>query len=547
VRRPGATALLRLGLVAAACVGAAGVIPASQAARSSTVALSSPSSQQAYVGTPMRTNKTLDEPRNRAVRYRGPSVVLQSSFIGRESGEPTVGVDKSGAIFFPGDTFDTPGNTLARNLEMRSTDGGRTWTDVSPKTANAGPNSHPVTLDTITYVDKDYGRVFTVDTLAAEGSLLSFTDDRGATWTSSFSAAEGVDDHETIAAGVVPAGSGLVTLDPKFPKIVYYCVNTVAAVSCSRSLDGGVTFTQMNSPFPTHPAQSLPDSALCSSLTGHLQTDSRGYVYLPSAFNEDQGCGIPSVAVSTDGGTTWVDHPVSQIHDPLNAMAVAADNGGNNTNLYVVWQDDKWNLPYLAVSKDLGVHWSTPVMIAPPGVKVTNFPSLAVGDRGHVVVTFPGSTDAHANTDKHKSPWSYYVVFSQNALSEHPTFVSQVARIPTSLGGGTTMHRGPCSGRCAGLFDFLDVQTAPTPGSPAYATLSDDCTGACVKSAAGKSNDTDAGAGILVRELAGPSMSGRAAALPRQKGAAASPAMAASGLLTVPFGLALFRRRRTTS
>lgn len=520
MRRPSTTVLLRLACAVAACLGVAALVPSSQAAHVSNVAVSSRSTQVAYVATPMRTNKTATEPQNHRIRYRGPAVVLQSSYIGRESGEPTLGVDKKGTIFFPGDAFDTTGGVLARNLEMRSTNGGKTWTDVSPKAANAGPNSHPVTLDTITYVDKDYGRVFTVDTLAAEGSLISFSDDHGATWTSSMAAAAGVDDHETVATGVVPAGSHLVTLDPKFPKVVYYCVNTVAAVSCSRSLDGGVTFVQMNTPFPTHPASSLPDSAVCSSLTGHLQTDSRGDLFLPSAFNESSGCGVPSVAVSTDGGTTWTDHPVSQIHDPFNAMAVAADNGGNNINLYVTWQDDKWNLPYLSVSKDLGAHWSTPVMVAPPGVRVTNFPSLAVGDRGHVVLTFPGSTDAHANTDKKASPWSYYVVFSQNALSARPAFVSQVARIPSALGGGTVMHRGPCSGRCAGLFDFLDVQVAPTRGSPAYATLSDDCTGPCVASPRGKSNDADAGAGILVREIAGPAMSGRAHAIPRQKDAA---------------------------
>ena len=540
--RPSSTVLMRLGLVAAACAGVATAMPSSQAAHSSNVALSSTSTQSAYVATPLTTNKTYDEPQNHRARYHGPAVVLQSSYIGRESGEPTVGVDKKGTIFFPGDTFDTPGNTLARNLELRSTNGGKSWTDVSPKTANVGPDSHPVTLDTITYMDKDYGRVFTVDTLAAEGSLISFSDDRGATWTTSFASAAGVDDHQTIATGVVPAGSGLVTLDPKFPKIVYYCVNTVAAVSCSRSLDGGVTFVQMNTPFPTHPAQSDGDAALSSSLTGHLQTDSRGDLFLPSAFN---GAVLaPSVAVSTDGGTTWNDYPVSQIRDPINAMSMAADNGGNNINLYVTWQDNKWNLPFMAVSKDLGKHWSTPVMVAPPGVRVTNFPSIAAGDRGHVVLTFPGSTDGHANTDRQLSPWSYYVVFSQDALSSHPHFVSQVARIPSSLGGSTVMHRGPCNGRCAGLFDFLDVQVAPTPGSPAYASLSDDCTGPCVRSVRGKSTHSDAGAGILVRELAGPSMSGRAHSLPRQRDAAVNPALAASGLLVLPLGLGLLRRRR---
>jgi len=540
--RPGTrTALFRAGLGLSVCAAVVSFLP-SQAATTKNLALSSPSTQVRYVAAPQSAKSAkspLAEPTNKRVSGSGPAVVLQSSFTGREAGEPTVGVDKKGTVFFPGDTFDTPGGELARNLEFRSSDGGKSWTDVSPKLANVGPDSHPVTLDTITYVDKDYGRVFTVDTYAAEGSAISFSDDRGATWTSSFAPAAGVNDHETIAAGVVPEGSPLVTLDSKFPKIVYYCVNTVAAVSCSRSLDGGISFTQMGTPFPTHPTSSLPLSALCSSLTGHLQTDLKGDVFLPSAFNEVAGCGVPAVAVSTDGGNTWVDHPISQIHDPFNAMALGADPEGN---LYVVWQDDKWNLPYLSTSHDMGVHWSKPVMVAPPNVKVSNFPSLAVGDKGRVVITFPGSTDPKANTDNLHSPWSYYVAFSQNALSSHPTFVSQVAAIPASLGGGTTMHRGACNGRCGGLFDFLDVQTAPTAGGAAYASLSDDCTGACTKSAVGKSNDASAGAGLLVREVAGPAMTGKTAALRKQPNSLAAPGIA-SGLLLLPIGMLLFRKR----
>ena len=112
MRRPNSTLLMRLGLVGAACAGVAAVVPASQAAHSSNVALSKGSTQSAFVATPLKTNKTLNEPQNRRAHYSGPSVVLQSSYIGRESGEPTVGVDKKGTIFFPGDTFDTPGPTL---------------------------------------------------------------------------------------------------------------------------------------------------------------------------------------------------------------------------------------------------------------------------------------------------------------------------------------------------------------------------------------------------------------------------------------------------
>ncbi|MBJ7609164.1 MAG: hypothetical protein JF887_06995 [Candidatus Dormibacteraeota bacterium] len=467
-------------------------------------ALTVAATQLSYSATPETTNPDT-EPVNGAAPYTGAPLVLQSSITGREAGEPTIGINKKGTVFIPGDTFDSTGGALARNIELKTTDHGVTFKDISPNVA--GVNTHPVTLDTITYVDKTYGRLFTLDTTAAAGSLLSFSDDEGATYTTTMALAAGVNDHQTVVTGVVPPGSPLITLDPKFPKLVYYCVNTVAAVSCSRSLDGGVSFIQMNSPFPLHIAQSLPLSGLCSSLVGHMVTDPAGNLYVPSAFNEIAGCGQPQVAVSHDAGNTWTQAFVNtNINDPYNNVGLASDTAGN---IYSIWQDDKHNLPYMSVSRNQGAQWSTPVMVAPPGVRVSNFPAIDAGDPGRVAISFPGSADALANTDNTKAPWQYYVAFSNDALAPSPHFVSQVTQIANGPGTTTTtMHRGACNGRCGGLFDFLDVKVAPTAGGPGWAALSDDCTGPCGTPGGGVSNDPSAGMGLTVEEISGPAQLG---------------------------------------
>src|SRR4051812_50031562 len=97
---------MRLGLVGAACAGVASVVPASQAAHSSNVALSRGSTQSAFVATPLKTNKSLDEPQNRRAHYSGPSAVPQSSYIGPGAREPTAGRGKEGTLFFPGPPLD---------------------------------------------------------------------------------------------------------------------------------------------------------------------------------------------------------------------------------------------------------------------------------------------------------------------------------------------------------------------------------------------------------------------------------------------------------
>lgn len=159
----------------------------------------------------------------------------------------------------------------------------------------------------------------------------------------------------------------------------------------------------------------------------------------------------------------------SNIPIASNDPAVASDTAGN---LYYVWWDQKHHLPYLSISRDHGATWSTPLMIAPPGVFEVNFPTITAGDPGKIAITFPGTTvnDQQDST----RPWNSYVVISTNALDPDPLFLSNVANDPND-----PVHRGDCLGRCAGMFDFLDIQVSPADGTP-WATAVDTCTGACV-------------------------------------------------------------------
>jgi len=132
----------------------------------------------------------------------------------------------------------------------------------------------------------------------------------------------------------VPAGSPLVTTDPDFEEILYYCYNKVADVQCTRSLNGGLLFSGVGMTPPYPGVEPLEGGAFCGGLHGHVVTDREGRLFLPKGH-----CGRPYISVSTDVGTTWNRGRVSdRIDMPDDHSSVAADAAGN---LYYVWYDSK--------------------------------------------------------------------------------------------------------------------------------------------------------------------------------------------------------------
>ena len=464
---------------------------------------------------------------NRAVHYDGRKLVLAQSYVGRKAAEPTIGVDRSGAIYTVASAFDAvPGNppkNEPRTLVERSTDGGRTWHVQQPNIA--GQNTMVVSTDPYLYVDPNVsqatGRIFDIDLQGVNGAHLAYSDDQGKTWTQTVLTSAGVNDHQTLVSGPEPKGVPIPLTDPAYQKVVYYCVNQIADGSCIRSFDGGKTFLQGNQSgyeaFNPGYLSSLDDKhneGICGSLHGHAVTDKDGRLFVPRGY-----CNIPMIAISSDAATTFHTVQVSNVSMYGEQASVAVDRNGT---LYYAWQGGGHNLPFLSISRDHGEHWSAPLMIAPPGVRETDFPTIDVGDPGKIAITFPGTTSSGGSKDKTR-PWNSYVVMSTNVLSSNPLFLSNIANPKWD-----PVHRGDCGGesggRCGRMYDFLDVVSSPVDHGRVFATAVDTCTAylnCSTKRVQGENDDDEVSyeegtthyaaddmQGVVIREVSGPALRG---------------------------------------
>ena len=404
-----------------------------------------------------------------------PGSLLASALydVGVRAFEPTMGIDPEGRLYFAG---VSDGVAIgAAPLVMRSDDRGATWTDVSPR---LGPVTvPPETNDPFVYVDPGTGRVFQFAMAPIlVCAVLSWSDDAGESWTTNPRGCGNTPpwDHQSMVA----AAPRTVTT-PLYPNVLHQCVNNMAATTCSRSLDGGLTWS------PGTPVLVDPE---CGGLHGHLVASPDGTVFLPKMH-----CGVPTFARTQDDGLTWTFHTVSDVPGhpwPDPAMAVDAEG-----NVYYAWVGETGDL-LLSMSADLGETWSEPISVNAPGV-TTHIPALAAGPDGRLALAYPGTSDL---------PEGYG---SDEELQDAATWHAWVT-IVTGLADGTPtleharatpaddpLVRGRCGPeRCPGMTDFIDVVMGAD--GTAYASFVDVCSAECAADPEG-ANDQEQGVVMVVQ------------------------------------------------
>jgi hypothetical protein len=390
-----------------------------------------------------------------------------SLFEATNAGEPSIGSDwQSGNAMYQ--------SGLGTYRLGYDPAGAVTWADVSP------PLTSLTTLDPIMFTDRGTHRTF-VSQLAGACSLMSFSDDDGASWTPNpvgCGLVAGV-DHQTVGGG--PPAPGLTGTTVGDPDVTYYCAQAIVTAQCNVSRDGGLTFG---------PGVPIYNATQCGGLHGHVAVGPDGTAYVPNA---DCG-GQQGVAMSKDNGTTWsvLTVPGSRTQDESDP-AVAVGSAGT---AYLGFAQDTTSggtsssAPYASILR--GGAFSAPVDVSGGTVKNVQFPTMVAGDDGRAAFAFLGTpTAGDDQAAAFAGTWQLYVATTLDGGATWSTVQATPTADPVQRG---CIWLGGGSNACRNLLDFIGATVDRT--GRVLVAYADGCDATC---AAGGANNHGALASVAVQ------------------------------------------------
>jgi hypothetical protein len=345
--------------------------------------------------------------------------------VGPSNETAMVGVSSSGSVFYapvigdavPGtDGWVEPCPT--NELIGRSNDLGGTWAQLSP----AGPRTSGCVPAFMT-VNPETSRIWFPTTPVQNppisptgsnvcGAHVVYSDDEGAHWTIGGDIPCPAQGGEKLLEGAPPA-SGPNPIG--YPHVAYYCANQadqlqVQVLWCYKSLDGGQSWAA-TSGHPDPPlASGCPNQTARPGVVG-----ASGVLVFPTIE-----CGVLGAAISSDEGATWTF--VSGITSGVQDMMPTSSAVDRNGDVYFAYRGPG-GLPYLVTSANDGATWSSPMMVAPPGVLSIQRVAVTARDRGQVALAYLGTTDG--------TNFSGYLTESHNVFDAKPLFWSATVNDPT--------------------------------------------------------------------------------------------------------------------
>ena len=382
--------------------------------------------------------------------------------------EPAIRADATGTFYVSSEL-----GLSAGTLAWKSTDGGLHYTaltspnQISQAAGGIATGGGDTDLGVAPQANANGIHNVYVASLSLANVTVSTSQDGGQTWNKNvLSATIPGDDREWIAADQA------TKVCISYHDIVTFNID----VNCS--FDAGASFTQLGSAIDPLHGFLIEENEI-----GNLAIDPASHVIYQSfsGIANAAEAALPAsyhavwIAVSTDGGRTFTDHPVyvnpdasvSYGHQFVN---VSVDQAGT---VYLVYSDDH-NLFY-SFSADQGTTWSGPVQVNQAPSATAVMPWGVACAPGELNIVWYGTSyyDGTTAPDDYPMSAAWYVYIAQNlSAATLGSAFTQAAATPVIHYGGVCEGGISCTGN-RDLYDDFGIAVSPTTGL-ASITYSDD-------------------------------------------------------------------------